>query len=459
MSVSDAVKSAHDVRRLATEILVKVETRKAYSDILLDRALRSSGLSRRDSALLTEITYGTLRWRGRIDARLNPLIRRPLESTDPFLRNLLRITLYQILFLDRVPDYAAVNAAVDLAKLHGGGHAGGFINAVLRGYLRRKENQELPKPDPETAELSSISEYWSHPQWLVKHWRDYLGASEVAVLLQANNQEASLVLRANALRTTREDLLQLLWREGIDATPTRWSPQGITLRSSAPVDQLPGFRDGLFQVQSEASQLVSYLLTPQSVARVLDACAAPGGKTTHLAELMQDRGEIIATDTSRRGLHKIEENAERLGLSSIRTAIADASKASPENGSLYDRILVDAPCSGLGTLRSHPEIKWNRNEADLNRLSDLQQTIVARVATRLKPGGVLVYSTCTLTPHENEEVVQKFLQNYDNFILEDAAAYLPEPAKNLVQNGYFMTWPHRHDMDGFFAARLRKVDA
>lgn len=458
MSTSEAEKSDQDVRKVATEILIKIETRKAYSDILLDSALRSSGLSRRDGALLTELTYGTLRWRGRIDAHLKQLIRRPLETTDPFLRNLLRIALYQIVYLDRIPDYAAVNAAVDLAKVHGGGHAAGFVNAVLRSYLRRKQ-QELPKPNLDAAELSSVSEYWSHPQWLVQQWREYLGASELAALLQANNQEAPLVLRANALKTTREDLLKLLRCEGIDATPTRWSPQGIRLGSRVPVDQLPGFREGLFQVQSEASQLVSYLLTPQPAERVLDACAAPGGKTTHLAELMQDRGEIIASDISQRGLRKIEENAKRLGLSSIRTGIADASKASPENRSLYDRILVDAPCSGLGTLRSHPEIKWNRNEGDLKRLSQLQQTIVARAAAHLKHGGVLVYSTCTLTAHENQEVVQKFLQNYHNFMLEDAAAHLPEPAQHLVQNGYFMAWPHRHDTDGFFAARLRKVDA
>lgn len=460
MSGSEPEQSDSNVRELATEILVKVETRKAYADILLDHALRSSGLSRRDGALLTELTYGTLRWRGKIDAQLNPLIRRPLANAHPFIRNLLRATLYQIIFLERIPDYASVNAAVALAKLHNGGQAAGFVNAVLRGYLRQKENKEALRPDPETAALYEMSEYWSHPQWLVKQWRDYLGTDEIAALLQANNQAAPLVLRANALRTTRKDLLELLCRGGTEATPTPWSPQGITIRSSCPIDQLPGFHEGLFQVQGEASQLVSYLLAPQPGERVLDACAAPGGKTTHIAELTRDRGEIIATDISRSGLRKVEENAKRLGLSSIRTLFADASKAT--DGSLsrpYDRILVDAPCSGLGTLRSHPEIKWNRNEAAVKRLSRLQRTILTRTAAQLKPGGVLVYSTCTLTADENEAVVQKFLQNCDKLILEDAANYLPDAAKSLVRNGYFMAWPHRHDTDGFFAARLKKVDA
>jgi 16S rRNA (cytosine967-C5)-methyltransferase len=459
VSASEPGKSDYNVRELATEILVKVETRKAYADILLDRAVKSSTLSRRDAALLTELTYGTLRWRGKIDALLKPLTRRPLQSASPFIRNLLRTTLYQILFLDRIPDYASVNAAVELAKIEDGERSAGFVNAVLRHYLRQKENREPSKPNPETATLSEMSEYWSHPEWLIKQWRDYLDMSEVTALLQANNEEAPLVLRVNTLRTSRPDFLELLGREGIAATPTRWSPQGITIRSGSAVDQLPGFHEGLFQVQGEASQLVSYLIAPQPKERILDACAAPGGKTSHLAELSQDNADITATDISQPGLKKVQENAKRLGLNSIRTGIADASKAPPAGSRLYDRILVDAPCSGLGTLRSHPEIKWNRSEANIKQLSGLQQETLRQSAARLKSGGVLVYSTCTLSLTENEEVVEKFLRNCDKFILEDAANHLPEPATNLVHQGYFMAWPHRHGTDGFFAARLRKVDA
>ena len=447
------------VRAVAAEILAKVETRKAYADFLLDHALKSKGLSRRDSALLTEITYGTLRWRGKIDAYLKQRLRRPLESTDPFIRNLLRTTLYQILMLDRIPNYASVNAAVDVAKLHCGGQAAGFVNAVLRGYLRDKESERLvPRPDSNTAPLAKVSEYWSHPQWLVKRWRACVGAAEIEALLQANNEEAPLVLRVNPLKTTREHLLELLCREGTEATATRWSPQGITVRSRSLIGEIPGFHQGLFQVQGEASQLVSYLLAPQPGERVLDACAAPGGKSTHIAELMQDRGEVVASDISQLGLRKVEESANRLGLSSVRTVPGDASKAPPGFfGPPYDRILVDAPCSGLGTLRSHPEIKWNRNEADLERLCRLQRKILARTAAHLRPGGVLVYSTCTLTRDENESVMENFLGNCHKFVLEDAANHLPEAAKNLVRNGYLTTWPHRHQTDGFFAARVRKV--
>jgi len=457
VNVSDVQTSGQNVRRVATDILVKVETRKAYSDILLDSALRSSGISRRDGALLSELTYGTLRWRGRIDAHLQELIRRPLHKTDPFLRNLLRIAIYQISFLDRIPDYAAVNAAVAIAKLHRGGQAAGFVNAVLRRYLR--EQPKAAQPDPERAAVSALADYWSHPKWLIEKWRDYVGEGEIAALLQANNQEAPLVLRANILRTTREDLLRIFEREGIYATATRWSPQGIRVRFKAAIDQLPGFGAGLFQVQGEASQLVSYLLRPEPGERVFDACAAPGGKTTHIAELMQDRGEIVAGDISRRGLRKVEENAQRLGLSSICTLLSDAGKPSLGDAEPYDRIVVDAPCSGLGTLRSHPEIKWKRSEADLKRLTQVQQTILRSAAARLKLGGVLVYSTCTLTPDENEHIVQQFLGGSQHFVLEDAAAYLPVGAQQLVRDGCLLAWPHRHDTDGFFAARLRRVKA
>jgi 16S rRNA (cytosine967-C5)-methyltransferase len=213
----------------------------------------------------------------------------------------------------------------------------------------------------------------------------------------------------------------------------------------------------LFQVQAEASQLVTYLLDPHPGEKILDACAAPGGKTTHIAEFMNDNGQVTATDRSHKGIVKINENAIRLGLKSISTMHADMTKVAAAQQSTYDRILVDAPCSGLGTLRSHPEIKWNRGIADVARLCDLQQRILTQAANYLKPEGILVYSTCTLTALENENVVDEFLVRHGNLVLEDAASYLPNRAKQLVKGKYFMALPHRHDTDGFFAARLRKV--
>ncbi len=455
MSFSDRGREP-GVRETATDILVKVDCRGAYADILLDRTLRGAGLDSRDRALLTELVYGTLRWRGRLDAELGPRMRRPPEKTDPFIRNLLRLSMYQLRFLDKVPPYAVINEAVDLAKSRGHGRSSAFVNAVLRGASR--DGNKLSDPGQKFASAVAIADHWSHPAWLVEKWLQMFGPEETIALLRANNEPAPLVLRANRLKGTTQDLIDLFRREGIEALKAPWSPQAVVLQSRSPVSLLPGLDTGRFQVQSEASQLVSYLLGPQPGERILDACAAPGGKTTHIAELMGDDGEVTATDKSEAGLKKITANVARLGMRAVKTLAADFDKPLPAAlQKTFDRILVDAPCGGLGTLRSHPEIKWQRGQKDVERLARLQTRILARAATRLKRGGVLVYSTCTLTREENEDVVKKFLTGNQNFVLDDAATYLPVQARSMTQGRFFVALPHRHNTDGFFAARMRKV--
>lgn len=451
-SVDEKKKSA---RRLASEILLKVDTQKAYADILLDHALKNVMLDERDRALLTEVVYGTLRWRGKIDAKLSRHMRRPLRDADSFLRNLLRVTLYQLIFLDRIPEYAAVDEAVEIAKLRGG-KAAGFVNGVLRNFLRHNNKVAEAAPNDQTA--GALAEEFSHPEWLVKRWLADFDAEEATSLMRANNERAPLVVRVNSLKCTREELLERFLTAGIDAKPTKWSPQGISVVSGPAVAELPGFAEGLFQVQGEASQLVTNLLAPQPGERILDACAAPGGKSTHIAERMRDEGELIALDSSARGIDRIRENIARLQLRSIHGVRGDASrKLSGSLGAAYDRILVDAPCSGLGTLRSHPEIKWQRDESDIKRLCQLQSKILGNVAGHLKRGGVLIYSTCTLTKDENDRVVEGFLREHEEFELEDAARYLPDEARHMARGKYFQALPHRDNTDGFFAARLRKV--
>jgi 16S rRNA (cytosine967-C5)-methyltransferase len=403
---------------------------------------------------LTELLYGTLRWRGRLDAELKPYVRRPLK--DPLIGNLLRLALYQLLFLDRIPEYASVNDAVDFAKSRAGDKIGGFVNGVLRSFLREKRH--LAKPSPKEVSPAVLAAYWSHPEWLVSRWLEYFGAEEIQPLLEANNNETPLVLRVNLMKGTRQELLERLQRAGIEASSTVHSPQGVTVHAAHLVPELPGFQQGLFQIQGEASQLVGYLLAPQPGERVLDACAAPGGKTTHLAELMKDRGEIIAADISEKSLEKMADNIARPGLKSIRTVQADVCEELPESITQpYDRILVDAPCSGLGTLRSHPEIKWNRSQTDINRLTRLQRRILTQTASHLKPGGVLVYSTCTLGREENEKVVEVFLSDHPEFVLDPVAGYLPDPANEMVRGSYFLALPHLHNTDGFFAARMTRL--
>ena len=302
MNASSEVKT---VRQLASEILFKVDSQKAYADILLDGILKATHLSERDRALLTELTYGTLRWRAKIDARLSQKLRRPLADTDALVRNLLRVTVYQLFYLDKIPDYAAVNEAVELAKMQRGSKTAGFVNGVLRNLLRQKKpDTQAPSTD---ASIAALATELSHPEWLVQRWIAEFGLSEATALMRANNERAPLVLRANRLKCGRGELLARLRDHGIAATPTPLSPQGISIESSGNVENLPGFVEGLFQIQGESSQLIAYLLAPLAGERILDACAAPGGKTTHIAELMDDSGTVVALDNSPRSFDRRSE--------------------------------------------------------------------------------------------------------------------------------------------------------
>jgi 16S rRNA (cytosine967-C5)-methyltransferase len=445
-----------NVRDLATEILLKVDTRRSYADRLLEHAFETSRLDPRDRALLTELTYGTLRWRGRLDGSLKRWLHRPLDETDPFLRNTLRLAMYQLMFLDKIPPYAALDEAVEAAKRHGNVKAAGFVNGVLRSYLRAR--QAPARPEYGKASLAAVAEYWSHPEWLVRSWLNYFDRAEIEALLEANNAEPPLVLRANRRKVTRADLLSLLSSGGIRAAAAEYAPEAVRIQSHSAVVQIPGFAEGLFQVQGEASQLVAYLLGAEPGEHILDACAAPGGKTTQIAELMEDRGAIDAVDVSSNALARTKENISRLGLKSIRIIEGDVTQDLGDRlKPPYDRVLVDAPCSGFGTLRSHPEIKWNRSESDIERLARLQKKILARVAGYVKAGAVLVYSTCTLMHRENEKIVEDFLMRHGGFVLDEASRFLPEEARSMVRGKYFLALPHRHNTDGFFAARLRKV--
>jgi 16S rRNA (cytosine967-C5)-methyltransferase len=450
-----AEKPRLSARARAAEILAQIDTQKAYADILLDRALNDGAVDERDRALLTEIVYGTLRWRGKIDAELAKYLHRALSRTDARVRNLLRLTCYQLLFLDRIPDYAAVSEAVEIAKLYRDKKSASFINAVLRNLLRGKPPNPIRSENQSSFSLAAEN---SHPEWLVKMWTAQFGLESAVRLMRANNDKPPLVVRANSLKCTRDQLLGFLLEVGVTAKPTHQSPQGVSIQSAGAVENLPGFAEGLFQVQGESSQLIAALLSAMPGERILDACAAPGGKATHIAETMKNRGEIIAIDKSAAGIGKLRENLTRLGINSVWPCRADVSHQLDDDFSgPYDRILVDAPCSGFGTLRSHPEIKWHRDPTDVRRLSVLQSKILDCVAPHLKTGGVLVYATCTLTEEENECNVQSFLARHPGFELENAASYLPSEAQQMTKANYFEALPSRDDTDGFFAARMKRI--
>ena len=439
-------------RELAVGIVDRVERRNAYADVLLSARLDEAALPAVDRALLTRLVYGTLRWRGRVDWVLARLLRDPPDKLDPLVRNLLRVGGYELLFLDRVPSYATVHESVELAKRRVGPGKARLVNAVLRRMASREPEAWSPGAGT-AAELAALV---SHPSWLVELWRERFGAAESRNLMEANNEDAPLVLRANRLRMTRDDLVRRLRSHGVEAGAGAWSPLAVRLRGASSPARLAEFRDGLCQVQGEASQMVGFLVAPEPGMRVLDVCAAPGGKTTHLAELMEGRGEVVACDVSERGLEKLADNARRLGLDCIRTQVCDAVRGLPGEPASFDRVLVDAPCSGLGTLRAHPEIRWRREPRELHRLAALQSEILERAASRVAPGGLLVYATCTLSRLENEQVVEGFLERHREFTVEEAAGHLPAAARSMEASPYFLALPHRHDTDGFFAARVRR---
>jgi 16S rRNA (cytosine967-C5)-methyltransferase len=443
--------SARDARALAHDVLVRVETGAAFADRLLGARLDT--LSRADRALATELVYGTLAWQGRLDHHLGQLVRGSPGALELPVRAALRLGLYQLLFLDRVPPYAAVDASVRLAHRNGRG-AAGLVNAVLR-RAAREGRAGLALPDPIADPIGRLAVEWSHPRWLVARLADEIGPDDLPALLASHNTSGRVTVRINELRTTGETLTRELGAQGMQAAPARWADGALVLeRGAGTLRSLPAFRDGHFAFQGEASQLVTALLGIRAGASVLDACAAPGGKTAQAAAAAGPDARVVALDVHRAGVRRITAEVARLGLPRLLAIVADARR--PPLGETFDAILVDAPCSGLGTLRRHPELRWRRREEDLPRLATLQGELLAGVAPLVRPGGTLVYAVCTPMRAETDDVIAAFVASNPRFVRESAVACLPEHAAPLVSaDGALRTWPHRHDLDAFFAVRLR----
>lgn len=441
-------------RRTALDILMRVERDRAFAEPILDRELSLGTLEGPDRGLLTELVYGVLRRQGTLDFLVNAFAANRSSRLERAVLVILRLGLYQLFYLDRIPVSAAVNESVNLAKAVAP-RATGFVNAILRRADR--ERQSLPWPDRENDPAAYIAARHSHPRWLVERWIEQLGVPEAEELAASMSEQAPLTIRVNTLKTTRETLMAEFAAAGIAGEPTSWAPHGVRIASKAAVTALPGFSEGLFTVQDESSQLAALFLDPQPGERVLDACAAPGGKATYLAQLMENRGEILACDISAKKLRLVTEAATRLGIGIIRTVAADAAKpdAIPD-GSPFDRILLDAPCSGLGVIRRKPEGKWWKTPEDVARLAATQRNILDALAPRLRTGGVILYSTCSTMEAENEGIIDDFLSRNGGFVLEDLNAFYPDATGLSTSRGVFRSWPHRHGMDGFFAARLKK---
>ena len=439
-----------DARALAHEVLVRVETTDAFADVLLGERLARAELGGPDAALATRLVYGTLAWQGRLDHHLRALVHTSLDRLDPPVRAALRLGLYQLLFLDRIPDYAAVDASVRLARDAGRG-ATGLVNAVLRRAAARAPDLSLP--DPAGDPLERLAVEWSHPRWLVERWASAFGMAELSRLLAANNVPGPTAVRANRLRTTREALLAELGAAGVHAAAGRWAEDAIVVDgAAAQLRALPAWRAGRLAFQGEGSQLITTLLGLRPGTRLLDACAAPGGKACHATAILERRGRVAALDRRSTGARRIRAEAGRLGAA-VEIAVGDARR--PPFAGAFDAVLVDAPCSGLGTLRRHPELRWRRRPEDIARLATLQRDILSGVAPLVRPGGLLVYAVCTLTRQENEEVVASFCGAHRGFAVEHAAHAAGVPAELVTPEGFLRTLPHRDGLDGFFAARMR----
>ncbi len=444
-----------NARSGAYEILQRVE-QGGYADRLLDSYLqRHPTLDAREKGLLTELVYGILRLRGRLDFALGLFSRQPLQKLETDALLLLRLGAYQLLQLDRVPAHAAVHATVELANQVGMGRVAGLINGTLRTLERQKTTIVWPAPDKLSAYLQHVC---SLPKWLAKALLHQFPNAESQALAEALAQAPPQALRVNTLKTDRQGYLAALAEAGHSARPCHYAPEGIILeqRASQP---LPGDHQGWYQVQDEASMLVSHLLDVKPGDRILDACAAPGGKTTHLAALTGNQARVMALDKYPQRIELIKRGGERLGCRGIETLCWDLTAApdvlEPES---FDRVLVDAPCSGLGVLRRNPESRWSRKPADMETLSALQTTILNHVAPLLRPGGLLLYSVCTFSDVETDAVVRQFLATHPDMTLENLRSNLPPEWHELTtDSGCLRTLPHRHDgMDAFFAARFVK---
>jgi 16S rRNA (cytosine967-C5)-methyltransferase len=451
--LSGPISNSSNPREAACSVLLRILKEGSFADQLMDRELSEGKLSGPDRGLFAELVFGVLRRQGTLDHVLTGLVTQPLPKLEPEVLIFLRLGLYQLMYLDRIPESAAVNESVNLTK-QVLPRASGLVNAVLRNYLRHKKT--ITYPDPVAAPAASIAARHSHPAWLVKLWFSQLGEKETELLAEASSCQPPLTLRANTLLTTRDELLQLFATNGIGATACRFSPHGIQVEGRHHIPGLPGFREGHFAIQDEASQMAGILLDPQPGERILDACAAPGGKATHLAQLMGNRGELLALDIAGSKLPLIQEAAQRLGISIISTRAADLLRSGHFPKEAFDRILLDAPCSGLGVIRRNPEAKWRLTPDDITRLAAIQAKMLAHSMRMLKPGGVLLYSTCSTSFEENEAVVQEYVSRTADCVLENMDKIFPDYRGLFTPNGIFRAWPHKHGMDGFCATRIRK---
>ena len=432
-------------REAALRALVACEQQGAWSDGFLKKILRTGGLDSRDAALTTRLCFGVLQNRLLLDHYLGKLSTVKLEKMEPAVRNALRLGAYQVLFLDRVPDHAAVSEAVDLARKGSKNpRSAGLVNGVLRSLVRQKDSLEPPE-DPAVR--------YSHPQWLADLFTRRLGREEAAALMAANNGEPPTCAQVNTTRATVEEVTDSLRAEGVEVQPHPWLPNCLLLSHTGSLEELTAFREGLFYIQDAAAKLAVLAADPREGMDVLDACAAPGGKSFAAAIAMWGEGKVVSCDIHPHKMDLIQAGAKRLGLDCITAEVLDGRECKEEFLDRFDLVLADVPCSGLGIIRKKPDIRY-KDPKPLEGLPRVQKAILDNVCRYVRPGGVLLYATCTLLERENEDVVRAFLDKHKDFTLE--RFQVPGDFEG-AREGMVTCWPHRHGTDGFFFAKLRRM--
>lgn len=437
-------------RQLIVSLLDRYEKTAAYADRLLESEFRAHQLPATDRALVQEVFFGVLRWQLRLDWIIAQFYDGDYTRAPANIRHILQMSFYQLLYLDKIPDYAVIHEAVNLAKLKRGDYWGKKVNAILRTFQRQR--QQIRWPDRSAGPVDFVAIEYSHPHWLVERWIKQWGIDETIALCRANNQHPLISLRVNRLKISRDELQYTLASFQINAVPSPYLDDFLTVERLPDLSRFPPFQQGLFTVQDVSAGLACRLLAPKPGEHIVDLCAAPGGKATYLAELMGDQGMIVAVDRNFHRLQLVKESGQRLRLKSVQPVHADGTQFACQP---VDRILVDAPCSGLGVLAKRVDLRWKRTAAMITELAALQLRLLDNATRLLKTGGILVYCTCTIEPEENEQVIGQFLMKHHEFEVENAREYIA--ADLITAEGFVSTRPHRNGMDGSFAVRLKKL--
>ncbi|WP_066175099.1 16S rRNA (cytosine(967)-C(5))-methyltransferase RsmB [Bacillus marinisedimentorum] len=443
-----------NVREAALDILLKIEEQQSYSNLLLNRKLNEYKLDARDAGLLTEIVYGTIQRKYTLDYYLGPFLKNP-RKLDKWVLILLRLSLYQMQYLDRVPERAVIHQAVEIAKKRGHRGISGMVNGVLRNIQRKG----VPALEEISGPVKRLATATSHPEWLVSRWVERYGFETTEQMCQTNLEAPPVTARVNVDRATRDEVIAIMKEEGIEAEAGELSDDAIRiLKGNAAATS--AFKNGLISIQDESSMLVARALDPRPDEAVLDSCAAPGGKSTHIAERMHNTGKVVSLDLHEHKVKLIQDQSERLGLSNIEAKALDSRKAGEAfHKESFDRVLVDAPCSGLGVVRRKPDIKYSKQEKDIKRLADIQLDILEAAAPLVKQGGTIIYSTCTVDEEENGELVRTFLGRNEQFEFDESLIdRMPEKVKERFPDarGEIQLMPQHFGSDGFYIAALRK---